>query len=147
MTLSTQFLNSINQGIAAVASTITGVRGASPWEVDTIPATPYAVVGMGRSSVIPGDRTVINLQVPMRLYYERLADSARNAKDTLSMVGDFVTAFALDQDLGGAATDATLTAWDADVFYAIGGAEYAAVDFTVSVTVHEHIPQALRTKL
>lgn len=138
-------LNTIAQNIAAVASSISGVRGASPWDVDTVPATPYVVVGMSRAQVIPGDRQVVNAQIPFRLYVERTADGARDAKGTNSYVNDFLTTFALDQSLGGAVTDATITAWDSDVFYAIGGATYAAVDFTLSVTVHEHVPQALRT--
>jgi hypothetical protein len=138
-------LNLIAQNVAAVASSISGVRGASPWEVDTIPATPYAVVGMSRAQIIPGDRQVTNMTMPLRLYVERIADSARDAKTTNTYVATFVTTFAKDQSLAAAVTDSYIAAWDSDVFYAIGGALYAAVDFTLSVTVHEHVVQALRT--
>lgn len=140
-------LNLIAQSAIAVASSISGIRGGSAWDVDTIPVTPYVVAGMSRADVTPGDRTVVRGEIPIRLYVERMADSARDTNTVNSYVNTFITTFALDQDLGGHVTDATITAWDADRFYQVGGALYAAVDFTLSFFVDTHVPQALRTVL
>lgn len=136
-------LNLIHQEIAAVASTISGMRGASPWEVDTIPVTPYAVVGMSRATVITGDRTVTNIEFPLRLYVERVGSGDRDAQLTNSFIGTYQTSFASNGGLHGAVTHIYISGWDADRYYLIGSATYAAVDFVLTATVHEHISQSL----
>ena len=67
-------LITITDNIALVAATITGIRGANGQEVDTIPGTPWVVVGLPKAvQVINGDRTVVNMDIPIRLYVERLS--------------------------------------------------------------------------
>ncbi len=141
-------LVAITDNMATLAATISGIRGASGQETDTIPATPYVVIGLPIAhEVIPGDRTVTNMAIPVRLYIERVSDDKRDSRRAFAFVATFVTTFALDQDLSGTVQDCTITGWDTSKFDSVGGALYWVVEFTASVTVHEHVPQALRTVL
>lgn len=141
-------LVTITDNIALVAASITGIRGAYGQEPDAVPGTPFVIVGLPRAfEVIPGNRTVTNMAIPVRLYIERLSDEKRDARIAYGYVATFITTFALDQSLGGTVSDCTITGWDTNQFDAVAGATYAVVEFTASVTVHEAVPQALRTVL
>ena len=139
-------LVTISDNIAAVASTLSGVRGASGQGLDTIPVTPYVVVGLPTGlNVIPGNRQVTNIDFPLHLYIERVSGEKRDIRALYNWIPTFVNAYAADQSLGNVVSDCYITAWDTNVVDTVGGEDYRVVDFTLSVTVHEAITQALRT--
>lgn len=137
-------LYSIASSAADVARGISGIRYAYPTEVETIPATPAVVVGMaGNATVIPGDRQVTGFQLPVRLYVEAVSDIPRNVQTIYGYVNTFVATYALHQGLAGTVQQAYITAWETDRRYLVGGAEYHAIDFTLTVGVHEQVTQSL----
>ena len=83
------------------------------------------------------------MDVPLRLYIERLSDASRDTQKADDFIATYITTFASNQSLSSAVQQCYITAWDSDVFYAIGGATHAAVDFTLSVSLHEHVTQHL----
>lgn len=141
-------LITITDNIATIAGTITGIRGASGQELDTIPGTPYVVVGLPKAlEVLPGNRQITNMAIPVYLLIERLSDQKRDLRVAYGYVPTFVTTFASNQGLSSAlptgTIDAYVNAWDTNTTYSIGGATYWAVDFTLYVTVHEPVTQSL----
>lgn len=137
-------LVAISSNAADVARRISGIRYSYPREVDTIAATPAVMIGMATArEVIPGNRQVTNLDLPIRLYVERVSDQARDVTASYGYVNSFVFAYASSQSLGGTVDDAYVTAWDTNVWDSIGGAMYSVVEFTLSITVHETVHQSL----
>lgn len=137
-------LVAISSSAADVARSIAGIRYSYAREVETIPATPAVMIGMATApEIIPGNRQVTNMHLPIRLYVERLTDQARDVTTTYGYVNSFVFAYASSQSLGGTVADAYITAWDTNVWDSIGGALYGVVEFTLSITVHETVHQSL----
>ena len=136
-------LITITDNVATVAASISGIRGATGQEPDSIPMTPYVVVGLPKALVIPGDRTVTTMDLPMYVLIERLSGAQRDLRIAYGFVPTFVTTFAVNQSLSGTVQDATITGWDTNTEYTIAGATYWAVEFTLTVGLHEHVPQKL----
>lgn len=135
-------LLTITDNIATVAATISGVRGASGQELDTIPVTPFVMVGLPRAfEVVPGDRQITNMAIPIWLYIERVSDQKRDLRVAYGFIPTFVTTFALNGSLSGAVTHIYITAWDPTLALEVGGSTYWAIEFTATVTVHEQVTQ------
>ena len=134
----------IRTAIGDLSLEVTGVRKVYPRGADAVAVTPAVVVGMPRADeVIPGNRQVTNMSIPFELLIERTADQARDSALLDSYVNLFVAKFAREQSLNDTVVMAYITEWDSGHFAEYGGATYAGVLFTLTVTVHETMTQAL----
>lgn len=137
----------IRTAISDIALEVPGIRYGYPRGASAVAGTPAVVVGMAAADeIIPGNRQVTNMRFPFELLIERTTgDLARDAAKYDTFVNLIVAKFAGDQNLNDTVTMAYVTAWDTDHFVEYGGATYAGILFTLSVTVHEVMPQGLRS--
>lgn len=130
-------ITAIRVQIATVAGTVSGVRSASPRELDAIPPTPCFEVGSPSGSLSPGNRQVATLDFPMRLYVARVADESRTVKTIDDLFNATLVAFAAAMTLSGTVTECYISHFDFDRFYEVGREAYRAIDFNVRVVARE----------
>lgn len=127
-------VDAIASFIATKAAGVAGVRGASPRPIDTLPATPYAVVSPVRSgSVIPGSWERVHMTFPLRLYVARTADASRTASLVNGFVAAFIAAFRAGGTESSTVSSTLITSWDTDVYEEVGAELYQCVDFAIEV--------------
>lgn len=129
-------IDAIASFLATKAAGVAGVRGASARPVDTLPGTPYAVVGAVRSgSIIPGSWERVHMTFPVRLYVARTSDAARTASTVNGFVDSFIGAFRTGGSESGTVSSTLITSWDTDVYEQVGAELYQCVDFDIEVVV------------
>lgn len=110
-----------------------GVRSHYPQHPDTVGATPCVVIGMAKGTTRTGSQQRTQIEVPVRIYLERISDDARVAADVSPWVNAVIAALAPINSAQSTGLWAVITGidWDTDKYYAVGGSAYAAIDFTL----------------
>ena len=106
-------------------------------------ATPAVIVGEPRGEIVPGNRQVINLTIPVYLLVEAVSDQPRDTQKVDDLLNSFITTFAANQGLSGTVTWSYLTSFDTDYAVTIGAATYYGVSFTLTASTHETVTQTL----
>jgi hypothetical protein len=127
--------NAVCTAVAAKAAGIAGMRGTSALLPDTIPSSPWLIVGSHAAAYDAGPMDHIHYTFPLRCYVERAPDSARTQATVNDLVDAFVTAYRNGLTLGGTVTEARITAWNTDLYAEVGSALYQVVEFTLLVVV------------
>jgi hypothetical protein len=128
-----------NQIAAALVAEVSGVAGlvaTSSTPVDEIPNAPFFYVGAPKGSLVGGSLEQKELHYPLRVVVTRVSSADRD-QQTVNDFSDLIeTAFQTGISLGIAGVvSAELKTFDTDVFIAVGGAQYQAVDYDCVVTV------------
>lgn len=132
--------NDIAGFIANKAAGISGVRGASPNSIDTIPGTPWAYVGaVHQGSIIPGSWERTRMDYPLRLLIARTADAARNDQTVNSFVASFIAAFRSQGTESATVASTVITYFSTDYSETVGGEDYDGIEFTVEVVVNSAV--------
>jgi len=131
--------NAICVAVAAKAAGVAGIRGTSPRPPDTIPASPWAVVGSHHAESAGGTlgRRRIDYTFPIHAYVERTADADQTSTVINNLVDAFVVAFEAGITLSGTVAKAEIVQWNTDLYAEVGQAQYQVIDFTLSVLVQE----------
>lgn len=131
--------NAIAQWVATTAQGADSrIRGSSPYPLDTIPGTPYAVVGPPpQTTVIHGSWERVHIGFPLRIYVGRIADASRNSQLVTGMVGNLIAAFRLGGTEGGTVASSLLDDIKTDIYEEIGSERYQVIDATVNVVVND----------
>ena len=128
--------NTIASQIATTVAGVTSVQACSPTPVDSIPATPFGVVGPPKGQLFqPGSWERLLLQFPLRIYVSRIASADRDQTTTNDFLDNFLTAFRTGITLGGNVQQCVIVSWDTDRFYTVNNEDYQAIDFVLSVEV------------
>ena len=132
-------INAIAQWVATTAQGADPqIRGSSPEPLDTIPGTPYAVVGPpGEITVLHGSWERVHIPYPLRVYVGRLADASRSTKTVNSMIGNLIAAFRLGGTEGGTVASSLLDGIRSDLYEDLGSERYQVIDATVNVVVND----------
>jgi hypothetical protein len=125
----------LSTAIAAKASTIVGLRGYSGALPETLPASPWLIVGSHRATYEAGNMDKIRYTFPLRCYVERTADAARTQTTINGMVDAFVTAYRNGLTYGSTVAEGRITGWNTDLYTEVGEASYQVVEFTLTVLV------------
>lgn len=128
--------NAIATWIASTAAGVSGMVGASSTPLDTIPNTPYAVVGDPKITIVPGSWERVHLAYPMRVYVGRMAGAGRDATTVRSLINGLIAAFRLGGTESGTVASSLLTDLDTNLFEDLGGTSYRVMDGTVEVVVN-----------
>ena len=126
--------NALATAVAAKAAGITAIRGSSAVVPDTIPASPWLIVGSHAASAELGGWK-ITYTFPLRCYVERAADSARTGVIVNDLVDDFVAAYWNGLTYGGTVAEGRITSWNTDLYTEVGEAFYQVIEFTLQVVV------------
>jgi hypothetical protein len=125
--------NTLAAAVVAKAAGIAGMRGTSPTAPDTIPASPWTIVG-AHQAVMDGITTHITF--PLRVYVERVTDDARTQAVVNDLVDAMVAAYWDGITIGGTVAQARIVAWNTDLWNPdIGGVAYQVPEFTLVVTI------------
>lgn len=127
--------NALCAAVAVKAAAAAGIRGASALLPDTIPGSPWAVVGPHRATYSAGNMDRIDYTFPIGVYVERTADDARAEAIINNLVDAFVTAFRNGLTYGGTVAEGRITGWDTNLYAEVGGVRYWVVEFSLAVTV------------
>lgn len=127
--------NALAAAVAAKAATITGMRGTSATIPDTIPATPWTIVGDHAGTIDAGNMDKIRYTFPIRCYVERTADAGRESATINGLVDAFVTAYRNGLTYSGTVAEGRITAWNTDLYAEVGQGRYRVVEFTLFVLV------------
>lgn len=122
--------------IAANAAAVNGIRSASAESLDTVGPTPSLTVGPTTGRITAANYEVITITYPARLYLARTRRESWSQRQIANLLDLLRIANRSDITLGGTVTQCLLTAWDADRWVTIDGAEYQVVDLTYTVDVH-----------
>jgi len=129
--------NAIATWISNTAAGVLGIRGASPTPLDSIPVTPYAVVGpIAGATVIPGSWERVHLPYPLRIYVGRISGAGRDDNLVLSLVNGLIAAFRFGGTESGTVASSLLTHFDTALMEELGGTAYRVIDATVEVVVN-----------
>lgn len=128
--------NALATAVAAKAAGITGLRGYSAAVPDTIPASPWLIVG-SHSATTELSGTVTTFTFPLRCYVERTSDSARTQVIVNDLVDDFVAAYWDGLTYGGTIAVGRITGWNTDLYAEVGQADYQVVEFTFTALVRD----------
>ena len=129
---------SVATAVAATVAGVSGMRGCSSVEVDSVPATPYGAVGLPSISVTPGMWENVNYTWPVRIFIARVADGPRNAAAAYDLFDLLVAAFRLGIQEGLAASgvcETLLESVDLNRFLTVGGEDYQMLDLKVTTKV------------
>ncbi len=130
-------VNAIAQFIANKAAGVSGVRGASPGPVDTIPATPYAVVlPVQDGSIIPGSWERRRMHFPVWLLIGRVADAARNQSSINGYVENMLATYRTSGTESGTVASTVVTTYRTDQYVTVGAEDYQFLEFIVEVVVN-----------
>ncbi len=130
--------NALATAIVAKAAGITAMRGASDTVPDTIPASPWTVLGSNAGTIEGGYR--INYTFPLRCYVERTADAGRVAHTVNDLVDAFVAAYRDGLTLSGTVAESRITAWNSDLYAEVGKSEYQVIEFSLLVVLLDMAP-------
>jgi len=130
--------NQIGTALSVKVAAIGGMAGCSATPVDSIPNTPYGVVGPPSGRLEQGNWETINAIYPLRIYIGRTSDAARTQTDANDFLDLFIAAMRVGITLGIAGVSAALLdSWNSDRFYSVGGEDYQAVDASVRVEIDQ----------
>lgn len=133
-------VSTIAQFVATKAAGVSGIRGASPSPVDTLPGTPYAVVQPVRTgSVIPGSWERVHMTFPLRIYIGRIADAVRTQGLINPFVNDVLAAFRTSGTESGTVASTLVTTWESDLYEVVGSETYQVLQFEVEVIVNNAV--------
>jgi hypothetical protein len=127
--------NALATAVAAKATSVTGVRGSSAAVPDTIPASPWVVVGPHSGTIEAGNMDRIRYTFPLRAYVQRTADDARTQTAINDLVDAMITGYRNGLTYGGTTADCHVTAWNTDLYAEVGEAFYQVVEFTMTALV------------
>lgn len=127
--------NALATAIAAKASTISALRGRSAVVPDTIPASPWLVVGSHSATYEAGNMDRIRYTFPLRVYVERQADAGRTEVIVNDLVDAFVTAYRNGLTYGATVAEGRITAWDTNLYAEVGQATYQVIELSLFVLV------------
>lgn len=129
--------NQIAVALAAIGGSVAGVNGSSPVPVDTIPSTPYFLVGPPKWTQVGGSWEVREYHYLCRLLIARLSTEDRDQTAINDLLDLVDAAFRSGITLGGALTVAStlILSANTDKFYAVGTQEYQSIDMDVQVIV------------
>lgn len=132
------YTNDVCDAVALKAGGIAGMAGTSARAPETIPSSPWMVVGSHSAVYTPGNpRESIVYQFPLRLYVERLGDDADTLTTTNDLIELVIAAFAVNVTLAGGqnTTSCFIRSWDTNKWDTIGSAMYQATDFRLELSV------------
>lgn len=136
-------VQAIADSLSATAAAIATVRGASSQPVDTIPATPYAVVGaVENGTVIPGSWERTRMRFPLWVYWARTQDAARVQKGLNPFVNSVIAAYRSNGTQGGTIASALVTEWTTNKYDTVGAEEYQVCEFWIEVVVNSAVGYA-----
>lgn len=127
--------NALATAIAAKAAAIAGMRGTSAVTPETIPATPWTVVGPHSAAYEAGPMDKVRYTFPLRCYVQRTSSAERVQVTANDLVDAFVTAFRNGLTYGGTVAEGRITSWDTDLYATVGEAEYQVIEFSLFVLV------------
>lgn len=127
--------NALATAVAAKAATVTALRGYSAVVPDTIPASPWLIVGSHSAAYEAGPMDRIRYTFPLRVYVERTADAGRTQTIVNGLVDDMVTAYRNGLTYGGTVAEGRITGWNTDLYAEVGDGFYQVVEFTLFVLV------------
>ena len=127
--------NALATAIAAKAAGIATMRGTSATVPDTIPATPWAVVGPHSATFEAGPMAKVRYTFPIRCYVQRSSSAQRVQVAANDLVDAFVVAFRDGLTYGGTVAEGRITSWDTDLYTEIGEASYQVIEFSLFVLV------------
>ena len=128
----------VAQYIATTAGAISGMNGSSAFPVDSIPTTPYTVVGPHTGTLPqPGSWEQRILYYPVRCYVARIAGSTYDQQPVNTMVDNFITAFRSGITHSAGVTQIIIQSWNTGLFEVIGNETYQVVDFTFRVDIFQ----------
>jgi len=131
--------NALAVAVAAKAAGISGMRGASPLLPDTIPASPWSIVGAHSATfeMDSANRSRVRYTFPIRCYVERTNDAARTASLVNDLVDAFVLAYSTGLTYGATVAEGRITGWNTDLFAEVGSALYQVIELTLFVLVFD----------
>jgi hypothetical protein len=127
--------NALATAIAAKAAAIATMRGTSATVPDTIPATPWAVVGPHSATYDAGPMDKIRYTFPIRCYVQRTSSAERVQVAANDLVDAFVAAYRNGLTYGGTVAVGRIQSWDTDLYAEIGEAAYQVIEFSLFVLV------------
>jgi len=127
--------NALATAVALKGAGIAGLRGYSAVVPDTIPASPWLIVGSHAATYEAGNMDKVRYTFPLRCYVERTSDSARTQTTINTLVDGFVTAYRNGLTYGGTVAEGRITNWNTDLYAEVGNASYQVVEFTLFVLV------------
>lgn len=130
--------NDIAAAVAAKVGAVSGMRGCSPRDPDTLPATPWAVLGLPKVTVSAGSWERIDLAFPLRVYAARVSDDPRvtaGVYDQFDLLLDALRTGISYGLSGSGVAQGLLDDVDFDRFWEIGGETYQGFEGTLTVTV------------
>jgi hypothetical protein len=126
--------NQISTAIAAQAAGVAGMVGGSATPLDTIPNTPYAVVGPSSGRIDqPGSWERLYWTVPWRCYVARISNGALVQTDVNDLLDLILVTFRTGITLGGLVSQSVIATWQTDRYYTVGIEDYQAIDFVNTV--------------
>lgn len=130
--------NDIATAVSTKVAAVSGMRGCSARDPDTIAATPWAVVGLPRLVASPGSWERLDYVFPLRVYAARTSDGPRVTQtvyDTFDAVfAALRTGIAYGLSASGVA-EGLLGEVQFDRFWEVGGEIYAGFEGELTVTV------------
>ena len=133
-------INTIATTLATTASGISGIRGASAKPLDTIPGTPYAIIGpVQNGTVIPGSWERVHMRFPLWIYIDRTADAARTQNAINSYVNGVIAAYRSGGTESATVASTLVTEWRTDMFETVGATEYQVLEFFIDVVVNSAV--------
>lgn len=128
--------NTTATNLASALAAISGVRGASSVPPDTIPGTPYCVVGAPKGKLTPGSWEIIEYTFPVDYLIARTSSEDRDQKTINDALDAVIAAFRSGITLSGAVDYALIDTFDTEKFYkGPGNEDYQSIQFTVQVLV------------
>ena len=128
--------NLVATALAADASAVATISGASATPVDTLPNTPYVVIGPPRGTIITGSWERLFIVYPMHLFYARTSTADRDQVALNDLVDLFISGFrtGITQGVAGV-VEAVIASWDTNKVQDVGGESYQLVEFLICVEV------------
>ena len=128
----------VAQYIATTAAATSGMTGASAFPLDSIPNTPYTVVGPHTGTLpAPGSWEQRVLYYPVRVYLTRLPKSDDVQSLANTTVDNFIAAFRSGITHSAGVTQIIIQSWNTGLFEEVAGEVYQVVDFTFRVDIFQ----------
>lgn len=130
--------NSIATALATKLAAVSGMVGAAPTGTDTVPDTPYAVLGPAHGTVGPGGWETESIVFPLTVFVSAIVEGQDSLAAAYDLKDAIQTALRSGIALGLAGSgvaQSVLTDWTTDgVYTELGGQTYQALEGTIEVT-------------
>lgn len=131
--------NSIASALATKLAAVSGMVGAAPTGTDTVPDTPYAVLGPAHGLLDPGSWETEVVEFPLTVFVSAIVEEQDSLAAAYDLKDAIQTALrsGISLGLGGSGVaQSLLTEWTTDgVYTEMGGQSYQALEGTIAVTV------------